>query len=116
VWFKASQSDVGGMLKMFSGEASLSALVLSAFCLGFAVIARLVGFAGFVSLIRKKEFALLMVLVGLIGYFVAVHLFHGNSRYRIPVEPAMMMLVLYGLQAMTLWYAEWRRTKAAESP
>jgi len=112
VWFKTSQQDVGGMLKTFFGKAPLPALAISAVFLGFAVIARLIGLAGFVSMVRRGDHALLLVLVGLIGYFVAVHLFHGNSRYRIPVEPAMMMFALYGLHEISFWWRAWRQRKA----
>lgn len=114
VWFKTSQQDVGGMLKTFFGEAPLTALFISALGLGFAVLARLVGLIGIFAIWRRGHYALLLTLIGLIGYFVAVHLFHGNSRYRIPVEPAMMLLVLYGLQTMWEWFRAWRRGGPAE--
>ena len=55
------------------------------------------------------EYTLLITLAGIIGYFIAVHLFHGNSRYRVPVEPAMMIFTLYGLQAMSDRYRSWLR-------
>jgi 4-amino-4-deoxy-L-arabinose transferase-like glycosyltransferase len=111
VWFKTSQQDIGGMLTAFFGKAPLTALAISSVSLGFAVIARLIGLAGFVSMMRRGEYALILVLVGLIGYFVAVHLFHGNSRYRIPVEPAMMLFVLYGLREISVWLRNWRQRK-----
>ena len=111
VWFKTSQQDIGGMLTAFFSKAPLTALAISAVSLGFAVIARLIGLVGFVSMVRRGEYALILVLVGLIGYFVAVHLFHGNSRYRIPVEPAMMFFVLYGLREMSFWWCNWRQRK-----
>lgn len=114
VWFKTSQQNVSGMLKTFFGEAPLAALALSALALGFAVLARLIGFLGIIEMWRRGQYALVLTLVGLIGYFVAVHLFHGNSRYRIPVEPAMLLLVLYGLQMMWGWVARRRRGKSAE--
>ena len=50
---------------------------------------------GIFAMWRRGNYALMFTLLGLIGYFVAVHLFHGNSRYRIPVEPAMILFSLY---------------------
>ena len=114
VWFKTSQQDVGGMLKSFFGGAPPGALFISIVCLGFALVARLIGLVGVVAIWQSRQFALLLTLLGLIGYFVAVHLFHGNSRYRIPVEPAMMLLVLFGLQAMWDWFRTRRPGKPAE--
>ena len=111
VWFKTSQQDIGGMFTAFFSKAPLTALAISVVSLGFAVIARLIGLVGFVSMVRRGEYALILVLVGLIGYFVAVHLFHGNSRYRIPVEPAMMFFVLYGLREISFWWCNWRQPK-----
>ena len=39
----------------------------------------------------------------MISYFALVHLFVGNSRYRLAVEPALVLLFLYGIEAV------WRR-------
>ena len=97
------------MLRGFFGGAQPGALFISAICLGFAVLGRLIGLAGMVSMVQRGQYALLLTLLGLISYFVAVNLFHGNSRYRIPVEPALMLLVLYGLQAMWGWIRPWWR-------
>ena len=111
VWFKTSQQEVGAMLITFLREAPLAALGLSFLALGFAFLIRCIGFIGLFAMWRRGQHALMLTLLGLIGYFVAVHLFHGNSRYRIPVEPAMVLCALYGLQSIWQTFYNWRREK-----
>ena len=40
-----------------------------------------------------------LILVLLITYFAMVHLFVGNSRYRITVEPALILLAVDGVSS-----------------
>jgi hypothetical protein len=42
----------------------------------------------------------LLSCAGLIIYFAIIHLFTGNSRYRLPVEPALILLALYGIDGL----------------
>ena len=111
VWFKTSQQDVPAMLFTFFGEAPMAALGLSFLALCFAFLTRCIGFIGIFAMWRRGNYALMFTLLGLIGYFVAVHLFHGNSRYRIPVEPAMILFFLYGLQSVWGIFCDWRRNR-----
>jgi glucose uptake protein GlcU len=48
-------------------------------------------------MIKKREYSLLLIIVGLITYFAMTALFVGNSRYRLPVEIGFVVLALYGL-------------------
>jgi hypothetical protein len=50
---------------------------------------------------------MLLTIVSIISYFALVHLFVGNSRYRISIEPALMLLFLHGIEAM------WRRWRSS---
>ena len=111
VWFKTSQQDVPAMLFTFFGEAPMAAIGLSLLALCFAFLTRCIGFIGIFAMWRRGNYALMFTLLGLIGYFVAVHLFHGNSRYRIPVEPAMILFSLYGLQSVWGIFCDWRRNR-----
>ena len=99
------------MLVTFFGEAPMAALSLSFFALFFAFLTRCIGLVGICAMWRRGHYALMFTLLAFIGYFVAVHLFHGNSRYRIPSEPAMMLFALYGLQFVWAKFCNWRRKK-----
>ena len=109
IWFKTSQKHVKTMLDEFVNQASLAAIGLSLVAISFVCLVRLIGLLGICEMWRRGEYTLLITLAGIIGYFIAVHLFHGNSRYRVPVEPAMMIFTLYGLQAMSDRYRSWLR-------
>ena len=106
-WFRTKQTDVAGMVARFLGGTSPVAIVASAVCIVFAVVARLVGLIGLVAIARRRSWAMLLTIVSIISYFALVHLFVGNSRYRISIEPALMLLFLHGIEAM------WRRWRSS---
>ena len=114
VWFKTSQQNVRAMLFTFFGEAPMAALGFSFLALFFAFLTRCIGLVGICAMWRRGDYALMFTLLAFIGYFVAVHLFHGNSRYRIPTEPAMMLLALYGLQFVWAKFCNWRRNELTD--
>lgn len=96
IWFTTKQSDVWGMVTAFVKSAPLGAVAISAVCLLFVIIMRLFGLLGLVALAKRREYDMLLILTLLIIYFAMVHLFVGNSRYRIAVEPALILLAMYG--------------------
>jgi hypothetical protein len=48
----------------------------------------------------RRHYAVLLCCAGLITYFAIFHLFIGNSRYRLPMEPALIFLALYGVDGL----------------
>ena len=110
IWFETSQTDLGGMVRKYL-EVPPLALAASAVCFGFVFLARVFGLIGMVAMINRKDWPLLLTLVAVIAYFALVHLFVGNSRYRMVTEPALMMLFLYGLA--TVW-RRWRERRATQ--
>ena len=76
------------------------ALAASGIALGFVLFARIVGIVGLIALARKRVWPLLAALIPFIMYFALIHLFVGNSRYRMVTEPALMFLVVIGLEAI----------------
>lgn len=105
LWFKTEQNAFIRKLAEYLSSAPPLAIAASVIGLGFVAIARLFGIIGIVTLMRRREWALLCTLVGVVSYFAFVHLFVGNSRYRVVTEPALMFFFLFGLRAM--WSA-WR--------
>jgi hypothetical protein len=61
------------------------------------IVLRIFGLLGVLELIKRKEHALLLIVVSLITYFAMAALFVGNSRYRLPVEVGFIILALYGV-------------------
>jgi 4-amino-4-deoxy-L-arabinose transferase-like glycosyltransferase len=97
-WFETSQDDIIGMAYRFLTSASGAAIAISGLCIGFVITARLIAVAGFLEMCRRSNGPLILVLVSIITYFALVHLFVGNSRYRISSEPALMFFVLFGIE------------------
>ena len=100
-WFSSAQADVWALLKRLFADVPPSGLVLSAIALGFAVTARLIGLIGVFALMRDMRWGLLLIISGIVLYFAFIHVFVGNSRYRVSVEPMLMFLVLAGLDQIT---------------
>ncbi len=66
----------------------------------FVLAARAFGLVGLVVMIRRREWALALVAVAGIAYFTLVHLLVANSRYRLPIEPLLFLLAVYGLDGL----------------
>jgi hypothetical protein len=68
----------------------------------FVVVVRLLGLLGLVTILRRRLWSVLFIVAAGLGYFTLVHLFVANSRYRLPIEPLLFLLAIYGLDG-------WRR-------
>lgn len=77
--------------------APIQAILISALSYCYVIIIRGLGILGIIKMIKKREYSLLLIIVGLIMYFAMTALFVGNSRYRLPVEIGFVVLALYGL-------------------
>ena len=81
-------------------RSSPAAVVVSVTALVFVIALRGLGLMGIVWMFMRRHYAVLLACVGLIAYFAVIHLFTGNSRYRLPVEPALIFLALYGVDGL----------------
>jgi len=72
-------------------------IVIGVLAIGYAVGARVLGLIGLLVMVSRRDWVLLATVLGMIGYWVAIVMFNGLSRYRIPVEPALMILAAYGV-------------------
>lgn len=91
-----SRSDP--MLAFFRalGEQALWPATITAISVAFAVALRALGLAGLVVLARRAQWPLLLVIAAVLAFKGAVHGFYGLSRYRLSVEPLLMILSVYG--------------------
>ena len=108
LWFKTEQTEVLGMISAYFKSGSGLAFLATGVCIAFVLIARVLGLVGIAAIAMAKQWSLLVVLLSYISYFAFVHLFVGNSRYRISVEPALMLLFLYGFTSLYCRFRDWR--------
>ena len=80
--------------------SDLITIVISSLSFIYVIILRIFGLVGLIKMIKNKEYSLLFVLIGIITYFVLIALFVGNSRYRLPIEPALIIMAVYGFSTL----------------
>ena len=77
-------------------ESSFPAALISIFSYLYVIALRVLGLFGLIEMVKRKEYPLMLVIVGLITYFAMMVIFVGTSRYRLPVEFGLVVLALYG--------------------
>lgn len=96
-WFTNAQDDLWGLLKRLFEDIPLAGLIFSFIAIGFAIVTRVIGLVGLISLFRHDRLGSLLLISGFVSYFALIHVFVGNSRYRVSVEPMLMLLFLSGI-------------------
>ena len=77
---------------------SFSYLFIFIFTTAFAVISRVIGIVGFFYLFKDRErTAYGLLLIETISIFTAAYLYLGQSRFRVPLEPLLMLLTVVGI-------------------
>jgi len=99
-WFTNAQDELWPLLQRLFSDVPPVGLVFSALAIGFTVLARLIGLVGIFSLCRTNRWGLLLIIAGIVLYFALIHVFVGNSRYRVAIEPMLMFLTIGGLDQL----------------
>jgi 4-amino-4-deoxy-L-arabinose transferase-like glycosyltransferase len=81
-------------------ESNLATIVISLLSFVYVIVLRVFGLIGLINMIKDREYGVLFILSGIVTYFVFIALFVGNSRYRLPVEPALIIMAVYGFSAV----------------
>jgi 4-amino-4-deoxy-L-arabinose transferase-like glycosyltransferase len=81
------------------GQSTVGAII-TIVCIGFALVLRAAGLVGIVVMVLRRHWPLLIVILALVGFKALIHLFYGLSRYRLPVEPLLMILAVYGFDGL----------------
>ncbi|MDJ0949919.1 MAG: glycosyltransferase family 39 protein [Alphaproteobacteria bacterium] len=81
-------------------QAHPAATVLTALGFLYVILLRALGLIGLGAMIVRRHWPQLLIVVGGIAYFALIHLFVANSRYRLPIEPLLVLLAIYGLDAL----------------
>lgn len=89
----------------FLGQGQIVYPLLVLLTAAFALLMRLAGLLGLWRLWREGETGLLLLLLAELIYFTLSYLFLGQSRFRVPMEPALLTLAALGLS----WAAPKRR-------
>jgi 4-amino-4-deoxy-L-arabinose transferase-like glycosyltransferase len=96
-WFANAQDDLWSLLKNLVGGLPPFGLIFSGIAIGFSVAARVLGLMGLPAFFNQERWGLFLIVAGFVAYFALIHVFVGNSRYRVSIEPMLMLLVLAGL-------------------
>ena len=81
-------------------------------CTGFAVVSRLAGIPGLVTVIRSKSFLPYTLFYCLtIFCFLLTYMFVGISRYRAPLEPLLMLFAAVGITQCRTIVKQYSRKK-----
>ena len=78
----------------------LAGTLVTLLCVGFAITARLLGLFGLLAMLMRRHWSLLLVITAVLAFKGTVHLFYGIARYRLPVEPILMILAVYGWEGI----------------
>jgi hypothetical protein len=64
----------------------------------FAIVSRIIGIIGLFYMLKKREFLPYGVFfIEVISLFTAAYLYLGQSRFRVPLEPMLMLLMVVGI-------------------
>ena len=96
---KNFESHLGSVLDALK-RSPPAAMAISVTALVFVIALRGLGLIGLAWMFMKRHYAVLLACAVLITYFAVLHLFAGNSRYRLPVDPALIFLALYGVDGL----------------
>ena len=99
-WFTSAQDDLWPLITRLFDDVPPSGLVFSVIAIGFTVLTRLIGLVGVLSLCRDVRWGLLLIITGTVLYFAFIHVFVGNSRYRVAIEPMLMFLTISGFDQL----------------
>ena len=78
--------------------------------LGFSIGLKLLALYGlYAGLVVQRRYDAVLICVAAIAYILAAHVYYGGPRYRVPIEPAFVVLAILGLQSLSM---PWGRSKS----
>jgi hypothetical protein len=110
IWMAETTGRPLETLRRLFADAPTGVFVIAGAAFGFVLVMRLAGLVGLAMLGTRRQWPLLLLLVGVIAYFALVYVFAGSARYRLIVEPALLMAAVLGMRDIASWL---RRRKVA---
>ncbi len=71
--------------------------------IGFSLALKVFALLGIWYLIRRRNYDVLVMFLGVILYFFLVHMYHGSPRYRAPIEPIFAIMAACGMIGLKDW-------------
>jgi 4-amino-4-deoxy-L-arabinose transferase-like glycosyltransferase len=85
-------------IKYFLNNIDLPYLLILIVTMLFTIVTRVIGIIGLFYMFKKHEWLPIgVLLVEIIVIFTASYLYLGQSRFRVPLEPILMLLVVIGV-------------------
>jgi 4-amino-4-deoxy-L-arabinose transferase-like glycosyltransferase len=104
IWLTETTGRPLETLKRVFADAPLAMYAIGAVAYVFVLVVRAAGLVGLVMLGVRRQWPLLLLLVGMIAYFALVYVFAGSARYRLVVEPALLLLTIFGIKDIVGWF------------
>jgi 4-amino-4-deoxy-L-arabinose transferase-like glycosyltransferase len=77
------------------------------------LVLRLLGLVGFVAAVIQKKWELIMICGGLAVYSILIVGLLGFARYRLPIEPILILWAVYGAQNISQYIRKKRSEKSS---
>lgn len=100
LWLTQSTGRPLDAVRQVLAGAPLSMYAIGAVAYGFVLLVRLAALVGLAALAFRRQWPLLVLLVGMVAYFAGVCVFVGSARYRLAVEPALLLPAVMGIREM----------------
>jgi 4-amino-4-deoxy-L-arabinose transferase-like glycosyltransferase len=85
--------------------------------IGFSVLFRLLGIVGLIAMVMRRHYSMLLLTTGLVFAYVAGAFLVGQPRYRVPVEPALAIMAVYGVAFLHAYFRAYiARAQSAAKP
>jgi 4-amino-4-deoxy-L-arabinose transferase-like glycosyltransferase len=104
IWMTQTTGRPIETLRRLFADAPLSMYVIGAVAYLFVLVMRVTGLVGLVMVGARRQWPLLLMLVGLVTYFGLVYVFAGSARYRLVIEPALLLLAVLGMRDIASWF------------
>ena len=103
VWMTETTGRPLETLRRAFAEAPLAMYLIGAVTYVFVLVMRAAGLVGLVMVGVRRQWPLLLLLIGLVAYYALVHIFAGSARYRLVIEPALLLLAVLGIRDVAAW-------------
>ena len=97
------------MVREYFRSGSGLAFLATGVCIAFVLIARVLGLVGIAAIVDGEAMVAARCIVVLYLVLRVCAFICRKFRYRISVEPALMLLFLYGFVSLYSRFMDWRR-------
>jgi hypothetical protein len=99
----------------YFNKVSNISLALTVFGFLYLIVIRCLDLIGIIVMIRRRAWVPLVMTLGAIVYLTTLTLFSGTSRFRLPLEPMLFIMVAYGIAGLRARWPSRRTTTSSTS-